>query len=83
MWGYYYDPVTKANYTVMAAPERNLSNDRMLIGIALSRVRQVGVGDVLSLRAADGTPALFRIAGVLESTSELLSACLLYTSRCV
>jgi ABC-type antimicrobial peptide transport system permease subunit len=80
LWGYYYDPVTKANYTVMAAPERNLSNDRMLIGTALARVRQVGVGDVLSLRAADGTPALFKIAGVLESTSELLSADLVLIS---
>lgn len=81
LWGYYYDPVANANYTVMAAPERNLANDRMLIGAALARVRQLGVGDVLSLRAADGTPALFKVAAVLESTSELLSADLMLVSE--
>ncbi len=81
LWGYYYDAAVKANYTVMAAPERKLADDRILIGAALARVRQLGIGDVFSLRAASGPPVLFKVAGVLEFSSELLSADLLLLSE--
>ena len=57
LWGYYYDPAVKANYTVMAAPERPLAEGEILIGATLARVRGIGVGDVFSLRAAGGAQA--------------------------
>ncbi|HCK80403.1 MAG TPA: FtsX-like permease family protein [Candidatus Competibacter sp.] len=81
LWGYYYDPAVKANYTVMAAAERPLAEGEILIGAALARVRAIGVGDVFSLRAASGPPALFKVAGILEPSSELLSADLLLLSE--
>ena len=77
LWGYYYDPAVKANYTLMAAPDRRLAADEILIGAALARVRQIGVGDYLSLRAATGQPLPLKITGILDSPSELLSADLL------
>jgi ABC-type lipoprotein release transport system permease subunit len=77
LWGYYYDPAVKANYTLMAAPDRGLAADEILIGAALARVRQIGVGDYLSLRAATGQPLPLKITGILDSPSELLSADLL------
>ena len=81
LWGYYYDPAVKANYTVMAAPERPLAEGEILIGATLARVRGIGVGDMFSLRAAGGPPALFKVAGILEPSSELLSADLLLLSE--
>ena len=81
LWGYYYDPAIKANYTLMVAPERGLAADEIVIGAALARVRQLGVGDYLGLRAASGQPLPLKITGVLDSASELLSADLLLLSE--
>ena len=81
LWGYYYDPAIKANYTLMVAPERGLAADEIVVGAALARIRQIGVGDYLSLRAADGRPLALHIVGVLESASELLGADLLLLSE--
>jgi cell division protein FtsX len=81
LWGYYYDPAVKANYTLMVAPERGLAADEIVVGAALARVRQIGVGDYLGLRAANGQPLPLKITGLLESASELLSADLLLLSE--
>jgi ABC-type lipoprotein release transport system permease subunit len=81
LWGYYYDPAIKANYTLMVAPERGLAADEIVVGAALARIRQLGVGDYLGLRAATGEPLPLKITGVLDSASELLSADLLLLSE--
>ncbi|MGB4875669.1 MAG: ABC transporter permease, partial [Candidatus Competibacter sp.] len=36
LWGYYYDPVVKANYTLMVAPERRLADREIIIGTTLA-----------------------------------------------
>ncbi len=81
LWGYYYDPAVKANYTLMVAPERELAAGAILIGATLARVRQLGIGDYLSLRTVTGQPLPLKVAGVLDSASELLSADLLLLSE--
>jgi ABC-type lipoprotein release transport system permease subunit len=81
LWGYYYDPAVKANYTLMVAPDRELAKDEILIGAALGRTRQIGVGDYLGLRAANGQPMPLKVTGVLDSASELLSADLMLLSE--
>lgn len=81
LWGYYYDPAVKANYTLMVAPERQLAKDEIVIGAALARVRQIGIGDYLGLRAADGQPLPLKVIGTLDLASELLSADLMLLSE--
>ncbi len=81
LWGYYYDPVIKANYTVMVAPDRSLAADQLIIGAGLARARRLGVADYFSLRAADGRALPFKISGVLDTHSELLSADLILLSE--
>jgi ABC-type lipoprotein release transport system permease subunit len=81
LWGYYYDPAVKANYTLMVAPERGLAVNDILIGASLARVRQLGIGDYLSLRTTLGQPLPLKVAGVLDSASELLSADLMLLSE--
>jgi ABC-type lipoprotein release transport system permease subunit len=81
LWGYYYDPAVKANYTLMVAPDRGLAAHEILIGAALARTRQIRVGDYLSLRTAASQPLPLKITGVLDSVSELLSADLLLLSE--
>ena len=81
LWGYYYDPVVKANYTLMVAPERQLAKGEIVVGAALARVRQIGIGDYLGLRAANGQPLPLKVTGILDTPSELLSADLLLLSE--
>ncbi|MCC6136110.1 MAG: FtsX-like permease family protein [Candidatus Contendobacter sp.] len=81
LWGYYYDPAVKANYTIMVAPDRGLAVNDILIGAALARTRQLGVGDYLSLPTATGKPLPLKVIGILDLASELLSADLLLLSE--
>lgn len=77
LWGYYYDPAIKANYTLMSAPQRNLADHEIVIGSTLARVRELGVGDYLSLRTMQGQALPLRVVEILEHSSELLNADLL------
>ena len=81
LWGYYYDPAVKANYTLMVAPDRGLATHDILIGAALARIRQLGIGDYFSLPTATGQPLPLKVVGILDSASELVSADLLLLSE--
>lgn len=81
LWGYYYDPAVKANYTLMVAPDRGLATHDILIGAALARIRQLSIGDYFSLPAATGQALPLKVAGILDPASELLSADLLLLSE--
>ena len=45
LWGYFYDPVVKANYTLMVPHDRELEDEQIVVGhgIALSLVLSDGV----------------------------------------
>ena len=81
LWGYFYDPAVRANYTLMVPRERKLGEDEAVIGATIARTRGLGRGDFLSFRGGDGQPYTFRIADVLESDSELVSADLILVSE--
>ena len=81
LWGYYYDPAVKANYTLMVTPDRGLAANDILVGAALARIRQLGIGDFLSLPTATGKPLPLKVAGILDSASELISADLMLLSE--
>ncbi len=74
LWGYFYDPVVAANMTLLVPLEAPPAVGQVRVGATLARARGLDVGDVLSLRAADGQPRAFAIAGILSSASELVSA---------
>ena len=81
LWGYFYDPAVRANYTLMVPRDRELGEDEAVIGATIARTRGLGRGDFLSFRAGDGQPYTFRIADVLEPDSELVSADLILVSE--
>lgn len=81
LWGYFYDPAVKANYTLMVSPERTLGHNEIVIGAGIARTRGIGRGDYLALRAADGRPFSLKIADVLDHKSELVSADLILISE--
>ena len=74
LWGYHYDPAVAANYTLQVPSTASPAPGQAVIGAALARARGLVTGDVLSLRAFDGRPYAFTVAGVLDADSELVSA---------
>ena len=74
LWGYYYDPVVKANYTFMAPSDEPIAAGTLVVGAGMARVRGLAVGDTLALRSYTGALSRFSIARILPQASELVSA---------
>jgi ABC-type lipoprotein release transport system permease subunit len=81
LWGYYYDPTVKANYTLMVSERQPLAAGEILIGPGISRSRQVFPGDLLSFRNYRGEPAIFQVKGLLAAESELVNSDLVLISE--
>jgi ABC-type lipoprotein release transport system permease subunit len=80
LWGYYYDPALKANYTVMANEDLALGKTEVVLGSGVAHMRGIGPGDYISFRAANGNSYSFRVKALLEHNSELFSADLVLMS---
>jgi ABC-type lipoprotein release transport system permease subunit len=74
LWGYFYDPAVRANYTLMVPPDRQIAPGTVVIGPGIARARGLGVGDWISLRSAAGEPFALKVADLLDSRTELVSA---------
>ena len=72
LWGYYYDPLSGANYTIVTSEERK--DGTIAIGSGVASTRKLAVDDVLPLRASKGDTMLFTVAEVLSEESALASA---------
>ena len=81
LWGYYFDPIGRANYTIMVPEGMDLKDNELIVGAGISRVRQVFRGNAMLLRTYDGRPISFLIKGVLSPDSELISSDLMLVSR--
>lgn len=81
LWGYYYDPVVKANYTFMAPAAEQVKPGTLVVGPAVARSRGLATGNTISFRAYSGKLFAFTVAGVLPHASELVSADLVLMSE--
>ena len=80
LWGYYYDPIGRANYTLMVPEGMDLKEQEIVVGAGISRVRQVFRGNAMLLRTYDGRPISLLIKGILSPEAELLSSDLMLIS---
>lgn len=82
LWGYHYDPVVRANYTLQVpgpdlptpANGATLTPGNTWIGPALARARGAGVGDLITFRSHQGELMAFAITAVLPTQTNLVSA---------
>lgn len=74
LWGYFYDPVVRANYTFMANSGADLARGNIEIGAGMARERGLARGNVISFRAYSGELFSFTVVAVLPRNSELVSA---------
>lgn len=81
LWGYYYDPVVGANYTLMVPENSKISPGTMAIGQGISRARLAFEGDTLEFRTYDGKLLNLQVKALFPSESELVSADLVLISE--
>ena len=74
LWGYFYDPAVRANYTLMVPRAAPPAAGEVQLGAGVARARGLSPGDYLSLRSARGEPFSFRIAALLPADTELVSS---------
>lgn len=81
LWGYYYDPLVRANYTLLVNEKYALPEKTIAVGAGIARVRSAFRGSTMGFFSYDGKPMLFQVQGVLSPESELLSSDLILLSR--
>jgi ABC-type lipoprotein release transport system permease subunit len=81
LWGYYYDPAVRANYTLMVPEGFALGEREIAVGASLARVRSLYKGSSLVLRDYDGRVVNLRVRGILTPESDLVAADLILISQ--
>jgi ABC-type lipoprotein release transport system permease subunit len=84
-WGYYFDGITGANYTVLGIDDRRTVELEMVhgalpaapgecaVGVGVAEVREVGIGDELVLVDSRGVGVIFEVVGAFRAESNLLT----------
>jgi ABC-type lipoprotein release transport system permease subunit len=81
LWGYYYDPVIGANYTLMVPEDSDVGAGNIIIGQGISRARLAFQGDTLEFRSHDGKIIDLEVKNTLSPESELVSSDLVLVSE--
>jgi ABC-type antimicrobial peptide transport system permease subunit len=81
LWGYYYDPVIGANYTLIVPPDAEPEVGNIRVGKGVSRTRLVDEEDEMEFKSHDGTIFNLKVNGIASSDSELISSDLVIISE--
>lgn len=74
LWGYYYDALNGANYTIMASDKPFAEPEHASIGSGVAKARNLAVGDLLPLISYDKSPVMLEIGTIFPSKSDLIAA---------
>jgi ABC-type lipoprotein release transport system permease subunit len=81
LWGYYYDALNGANYTIMVADTPAAKPEQATIGSSVAKSRNLAVGDLLPLIGYDKAPVMVEISTIFPSSSDLIAADMIIISR--
>ena len=81
LWGYHYDKLLLANYTLMVPAENPPEPGSIDLGSGISRSHGANPGDMIAFSGHDGVPRLFSVRNVLDSESQLLTSDLILLSE--
>jgi len=79
-WGYYYDPVVGANYTLLVPRDEMPEPGTIIIGPAIAAARLAMAGDTLEFKTQLGGILELVVDGVLARDSELVASDLVLVS---
>lgn len=80
LWGYYYDQVFGANYTLLVPEEKLVEPGSILIGAGVARNQRIQSGDMLTLKSSSNAALLLTVQGIYPSSSELIASDLIVLS---
>jgi len=80
LWGYYYDPVVGANYTLLVPATDEPEKGSIRVGAGVARARSLLVGDAVEFRTYRGEIMDLEVRQILSSASELVSSDLVVVS---
>ncbi len=80
LWGYHYDPVSRANFTLVVPPDP-VEPGKAYVGNGVARVRDAARGERLSIQTHEGSHVHLTVAGTFAEESELLTADLVLVSE--
>ncbi|HIJ81874.1 MAG TPA: FtsX-like permease family protein [Desulfuromonadales bacterium] len=80
LWGYYYDTLNGANYTVMADDTLADGSEQAVVGSGVAGIRRLAVGDLLPLISYDKVPVMLQIKKILSPASNLAAADMILVS---
>lgn len=81
LWGYYYDAVSGANFTLTVPGARQPEPGFIYIGSAVARLTRFAEGDIMPLRTYRDKPLLLHVERVLQAEAELVAADLIVVSE--
>lgn len=81
LWGYKYDSVFLANYTLSVPAEGAPEEGTVDIGSGIAKTRDAHADDIIAFSAHDGQPRSFAIGSVLDEESQLLTSDLILMSE--
>ncbi len=81
LWGYVYDSINGANYTLMVPPTGAPAHDKIIIGDGISKSRTIHPGDTMAFRTYRGKIRAFTVDGLISPQSALVSADLVLLSE--
>ncbi len=74
LWGYYYDPVARANYTVLASDTAAGADGAAVVGAGVTRSQRTRGTGAVFLVSNEGAVIRLEVRGAFPSDSELISA---------
>ena len=80
LWGYYYDQVFGANYTLLVPEKRLVEPGSIMIGPGVARNQRIQTNDMLTLKTTRNAALLLTVQGIYPGSSELLSSDLIVLS---
>jgi hypothetical protein len=81
LWGYYFDPTSGANYTLVVPVESAPADGTIRVGEGVARARLAVAGDTIEFRARDGAIVTYEVGGLLSPASSLESSDLIVISE--
>ena len=80
LWGYYYDPIVGANYTLLVAEDPLVNPGSIVVGEGVSRLRLASPGDSLEFRTYQGVTIELEIKKVFSSEFGVVASDLILIS---
>ncbi|HBG07522.1 MAG: ABC transporter permease [Geobacteraceae bacterium GWC2_58_44] len=81
LWGYQYDSVFQANYTLSVPAENAPPTGSIDIGSGIAKIRDASPDDIIAFTGHDGFPRSFTIREILSDESQLLTSDLILLSE--